>query len=90
VRSPAPTDTSGRGLQIVKALADNWGVVKGAASKGKTVWAVLAIPASTETVAGTESVRATETEKNPIAPSGKGITTAVRVFLRRMISPAFA
>jgi two-component sensor histidine kinase len=90
MRTPAPTDTSGRGLQIVKALADNWGVVKGAASRGKTVWAVLAIPASTEIVAGSEAVHATETEKNPLAPSVKGITKAVRVFLRSVVSPALA
>jgi two-component sensor histidine kinase len=43
VRSPGPTDTSGRGLQIVGGLADSWGVAKESDSARKTVWAVVAI-----------------------------------------------
>jgi two-component sensor histidine kinase len=87
VRSPAPTDTSGRGLQIVKALANSWGVVKEKGSGGKTVWAVLAVPASPEAAAETA---AAATPSVPVEPSGKQILTAVRVLLRRRISPLFA
>jgi anti-sigma regulatory factor (Ser/Thr protein kinase) len=37
VRNPGPRDPHGRGLQIVSALADNWGVDE-AESAGKTTW----------------------------------------------------
>jgi serine/threonine-protein kinase RsbW len=43
VRTPGLTDTSGRGLQIVQALADAWGVIPKAESAGKTVWATIAL-----------------------------------------------
>nr|WP_108988696.1 ATP-binding protein [Streptomyces coelicoflavus] len=40
--SPAKTDTeSGRGLRLVSALADNWGVTDRRGGPGKTVWASL-------------------------------------------------
>ena len=38
VRTPEPIEPSGRGLQIVKALAADWGVVPAANPPGKTVW----------------------------------------------------
>lgn len=38
LRSTAPTDRSGRGLQIVDALADSWGVAKKPDGNGKSVW----------------------------------------------------
>lgn len=39
LRTPELTDVSGRGLQIVELLANEWGVVSEA--PGKTVWASL-------------------------------------------------
>lgn len=48
VQSPAPTDTSGRGLQIVAALADEWGVIPKPES-GKTVWVSIALRTSDDT-----------------------------------------
>jgi anti-sigma regulatory factor (Ser/Thr protein kinase)/dienelactone hydrolase len=36
LRSPAPSEPTGRGLRIVEALCDSWGVTPGAS--GKTVW----------------------------------------------------
>ena len=36
VRDPEPTDASGRGLLIVDAMAQRWGIVEHAG--GKTVW----------------------------------------------------
>ncbi|EGX57888.1 hypothetical protein SZN_20522 [Streptomyces zinciresistens K42] len=42
--SPPPTDLlseSGRGLLLVAALADDWGVTPRPAAPGKTVWAEL-------------------------------------------------
>ncbi len=37
MRSPRPTDPSGRGLKIIDMLSAGWGVMAGAGS-GKTVW----------------------------------------------------
>jgi two-component sensor histidine kinase len=42
-RSPGQTDPSGRGLQIVRALADEWGVRQRAGEPGKEVWASLSL-----------------------------------------------
>jgi len=42
VLSPAPREPSGRGLRIVAAMADSWGVTPG--SNGKAVWFTLAQP----------------------------------------------
>jgi anti-sigma regulatory factor (Ser/Thr protein kinase) len=37
LRSPGPLEPTGRGLQLVQALSDEWGLVPAAAG-GKTVW----------------------------------------------------
>lgn len=42
VRHPGTHDTSGRGLQVVAALADDWGVIE-LDDGGKQVWAELAL-----------------------------------------------
>jgi anti-sigma regulatory factor (Ser/Thr protein kinase) len=42
VRSPRPTDLSGRGLRIVGAMSDDWGVGPAESCAGKTVWFTLA------------------------------------------------
>jgi hypothetical protein len=41
MRSPGPEEPSGRGLQIVNMLSQDWGVEQRAAA-GKTVWFVVA------------------------------------------------
>lgn len=41
---PAPTQTSGRGLLIVDAIANAWGVEESRQSPGKTVWFDLTDP----------------------------------------------
>lgn len=43
-QSPAPDAESGRGLLLVEALADRWGVAEGRFPR-KTVWAELRLPA---------------------------------------------
>ncbi len=43
VRSPRPTDVSGRGLQLVQLLSEAWGVTRQPGHAGKTVW--FTIPA---------------------------------------------
>lgn len=40
MRSPKPTDATGRGLKIVDMLSARWGVQPGA-SAGKTVWFMI-------------------------------------------------
>jgi anti-sigma regulatory factor (Ser/Thr protein kinase) len=40
--SPTPEEPSGRGLLIVEAMSDSWGVLRHA--KGKTVWFTVAAP----------------------------------------------
>jgi two-component sensor histidine kinase len=44
LRSPGPTEPSGRGLRIVSALADGWGVTEMVDRPGKTVWFSIAVP----------------------------------------------
>jgi anti-sigma regulatory factor (Ser/Thr protein kinase) len=41
LRNPEPTEQSGRGLQIVNALSDDWGVAATPGRTGKTVWFVV-------------------------------------------------
>ena len=43
VRTPSPTQPSGRGLQIVQALASDWGVLPARGGQGKTVWFAIAV-----------------------------------------------
>jgi anti-sigma regulatory factor (Ser/Thr protein kinase) len=43
LRSPGPSDPTGRGLRIVEALSSEWGVEH--ARSGKTVWFTLEAPA---------------------------------------------
>lgn len=38
-QSPSPQDPSGRGLRIVEAMSDTWGIIP--SDSGKTVWFVL-------------------------------------------------
>jgi len=46
VRNGRPDDDGGRGLALVAALAEDWGVVPRPGAPGKTVWAVVrAVPA---------------------------------------------
>ncbi|MFF4792584.1 ATP-binding protein [Streptomyces sp. NPDC001276] len=41
---PCPDGESGRGLLLIEALADGWGVVPQPAGPGKTVWAECSCP----------------------------------------------
>jgi serine/threonine-protein kinase RsbW len=42
MRSPGPADLTGRGLRVLDALADAWGVVASPPRAGKTVWFTIA------------------------------------------------
>ncbi|WP_052865076.1 ATP-binding protein [Streptomyces niger] len=45
VRTPGPDETGGRGLLLVAAVAEQWGVTARLGGIGKTVWAELKAPA---------------------------------------------
>lgn len=42
LRNPTTSELHGRGLRIVDALADRWGVTPASPRQGKTVWFTLA------------------------------------------------
>lgn len=44
LKHPKGDEECGRGLELVDALADGWGVEPRANGVGKTVWVVLAVP----------------------------------------------
>lgn len=46
-RDPSDNDLRGRGLRIVAALADSWGVLPAPQPPGKTVWAEFALARAT-------------------------------------------
>jgi anti-sigma regulatory factor (Ser/Thr protein kinase) len=48
MRSPGPDDPTGRGLQIVNMLSDDWGVDR-TTDERKTVWFTLAVPTAPPT-----------------------------------------
>ncbi|AUH42040.1 ATP-binding protein [Streptomyces sp. CMB-StM0423] len=52
--TPAETDDRGRGLQLVDALADDWGT-SGRLGIGKVVWTVFKIPCGTLSSADTDT-----------------------------------
>lgn len=45
VRHPGPDEESGRGLELIDALAEDWGWESAPDWQGKRVWAVLPVPA---------------------------------------------
>jgi anti-sigma regulatory factor (Ser/Thr protein kinase) len=45
VRSPRPSEPSGRGLLLVRALADDWGIDAPDDRKGKSVWFTMRLSA---------------------------------------------
>lgn len=44
MQRPAPDEPTGRGLRIVDALADQWGVDDAVESGGKSIWFTLRLP----------------------------------------------
>jgi anti-sigma regulatory factor (Ser/Thr protein kinase) len=44
IRRPAPRQPTGRGLQLVQAFADRWGVTDAPRGHGKTVWFTIDLP----------------------------------------------
>jgi anti-sigma regulatory factor (Ser/Thr protein kinase) len=71
LRSPAPLDTSGRGLRIVEAMSDTWGIIP--TSDGKTVWFELTRAAGDEApeVAAAKQ-RQAQQRADPASHDGQG------------------
>lgn len=42
---PAPGSSRGRGLPIVRSLADDWGLIPAQHGPGKTIWFEVSVPA---------------------------------------------
>jgi anti-sigma regulatory factor (Ser/Thr protein kinase) len=75
LRTPEPREHSGRGLQIVRALADEWGVTENVGRPGKTVWFVVGIaPVAPHGGDATETSRPT----HAAAGGGRAPTGSVR------------
>ncbi len=70
LRDPGPTEQSGRGLQIVDALSDDWGVTETAGHSGKTVWFVVALRSTDRAVEGGEAAEPRASATRPDIASG--------------------
>ena len=57
-RSPEPFELAGRGLRIVEAMSDAWGVIRGA--DGKVVWFTLSAASAEEELGASETSDAVE------------------------------
>lgn len=76
LRSPRPEEPSGRGLRIVEAMSDTWGITL--SSTGKTVWFALRPRSSNETPSPA-AARERETARSghpDLRRSGQGVTCA--------------
>lgn len=72
LRSPTSEEPSGRGLRIVQAMSDAWGIVP--ATNGKSVWFTLSLqnsaPAASSPSAAAHEQR--ESRSHRVAPSSEG------------------
>jgi anti-sigma regulatory factor (Ser/Thr protein kinase) len=55
LRSPSSGDPHGRGLQIVKELADEWGVIDNEDNSGKTVWCAVRLDGTSRSMDATSA-----------------------------------
>ena len=87
MRRPEATEPTGRGLQIVDLLSEEWGVDQ-EAGPGKTVWFVVAAPAASEPRGQEQSERG-RGRNDPDAMST--VRSCARVLRRRSrLAPAYA
>jgi anti-sigma regulatory factor (Ser/Thr protein kinase) len=79
LRSPGLEETSGRGLQIVQALADEWGVIPKPETAGKTVWATIAIWSPHEEASDSDGAQtgATRQRRAGRGPGSAGSSSSV-------------
>jgi anti-sigma regulatory factor (Ser/Thr protein kinase) len=77
LRTPEPREHSGRGLQIVRALADEWGVTENVGRPGKTVWFVVSIaPVPTRSADATAASQSAAASRPTRASTGGGRASA--------------
>jgi len=74
VRTPDPAELSGRGLQIVRALAGEWGVIPAVGTHGKTVWFTIAVDPSLDESQGT-AARLRQPVEHRDSHAGEGRTS---------------
>lgn len=72
VRTPEPIEPSGRGLQIVQALAVNWGVIPNSEPPGKTVWFTIEFSPEVEEPARGDRAELEPTERRDSLAQGGG------------------
>ncbi len=90
LHSPGPTEPHGRGLRIVDALSDAWGIAT-TCSDGKTVWFRMSLSPSVPDSASVEATTAATTDpearENPLPTRGATPRTIpARTKTRRPIS----
>jgi anti-sigma regulatory factor (Ser/Thr protein kinase) len=78
VKNPEPVEPSGRGLQIVQALADDWGVVPASEPPGKTVWFTIVVDAALEEHSRAERERVEPSDRRDARARGAGTSPSTR------------
>jgi anti-sigma regulatory factor (Ser/Thr protein kinase) len=78
VRNPEPVEVSGRGLQIVQALAADWGVVPASEPPGKTVWFSITLEPTHEEHARAGRELVEPTERRDARAGGAATSTSTR------------
>jgi serine/threonine-protein kinase RsbW len=78
VKNPEPVEPSGRGLQIVQALADDWGVVPASEPPGKTVWFTIAVDPGLEQQSRAGRERVEPSDRRDTRARGAGTSPSIR------------
>ena len=78
VRNPQPVEPTGRGLQIVQALAADWGVVPAANPPGKTVWFTVDIAPESDEESEAMRERRQPVERRDVRAGGAGASPSPR------------
>jgi anti-sigma regulatory factor (Ser/Thr protein kinase) len=78
LRTPEPSEHSGRGLQIVDALADEWGVTEMADRAGKSVWFVLSLESQVTDADSRRAASSRTSEPQGAGPAGASRQAPIR------------
>jgi anti-sigma regulatory factor (Ser/Thr protein kinase) len=85
VKSPEPTEVSGRGLRIVQDLADSFGILDGRDASGSTVWFVVRLDdgSSAEAARAVGVGTGQDAGTSPSSGGGDGVGSTGRTRSRR-------